>query len=127
MTRQTAMKRYLTYTNHSRECCRKPCKVIFEDKEYISFTNSWSLVLTTEDPGDIELFDTNAGRYPDIAELVNFDGIKRKVDFSEIFAEAKSRGYRLGKKEVDHRFKYLLKLSISSKYFKSILSNIQCS
>ena len=46
---------------------------------------------------------------PDVTKLINFDGIKRKVDFNKIFAEADSRGYRLTKSEVGHKFKYLLK------------------
>ena len=46
---------------------------------------------------------------PDVTRLINFDGIKRKVDFNKIFAEADSRGYRLTKSEVGPKFKYLLK------------------
>lgn len=106
--RYAAMKKYFTYTNSSRECLQKPCTVEFEDKWYTSFTNSWSLALTTEDTGEIELFDTEAGNYPDVTRLLHFDGVKRKVDFSDIFAEAKSRGYRLNKKEVGPGFKYLM-------------------
>lgn len=106
--RYAAMKKYFTYTNRSRECLQKPCTVEFEDKWYTSFTNSWSLALTTEDTGEIELFDTEAGNYPDVTRLLHFDGVKRKVDFSDIFAEAKSRGYRLNKKEVGPGFKYLM-------------------
>lgn len=62
--RYTAMKRYFTYTDSSRECLQKPCEVTFEDKPYISFTNSWSLCLTSESVGEIELFDRNEGTYP---------------------------------------------------------------
>ena len=62
--RYAAMKKYFSYHKTSRECLQKPCKVIFEDKEYTSFTNSWSLVLTTEDTGELELFDKNKGNYP---------------------------------------------------------------
>ena len=46
---------------------------------------------------------------PDVTKLINFEGIKRKVDFNKIFAEADSRGYRLTKSEVGPKFKYLLK------------------
>lgn len=106
--RYTAMKKYFSYASSSRECLQKPCKIEFEDKQYTSFTNSWSLALTTEDAGEIELFDTEAGNYPDVTRLLNFTGIKRKVDFGKIFAEAKSRGYRLNKKEVGPGFKYLM-------------------
>lgn len=101
--RYAAMKKYFSYNSSERECLQKPCRIEFEGKPYISFTNSWSLVLTTEDVGEIELFDTENKNYPDVSRLVNFDGIKRKVDFREVFAEAKSRGYKLIKKEVSPR------------------------
>lgn len=106
--RYAAMKKYFYYVNQTRECLRKPCRVIFEDKEYVSFTNSWSLVLTTEDCGEIELFDETNGKYPDVVRLLRFDGIKKKIDFNKVIAEAKSKGYRLVKSEVNHNFKYLL-------------------
>lgn len=101
--RYAAMKKYFTYHKSERECCRKPCEVEFEGKTYISFTNSWSLVLTTEDTGEIELFDKTTRSYPEVGRLISFDGIKRKVDFHEVFAEAKCRGYKLVKKEVGPR------------------------
>lgn len=106
--RYTAMKKYFSYTNNARECLQKPCEVEFEDKSYISFTNSWSLALTTEDTGEIELFDKENLKYPDVTRLISFEGIKRKVDFSKIFAEARSRGYKLTKKEVGQGFEYLM-------------------
>lgn len=106
--RYTAMKKYFTYNNSSRECLRKPCVIEFEDKFYTSFTNSWSLVLTTESTGEIELFDKETGNYPDVGRLLRFDGIKRKIDFGEVIAEAKSKGYRLTKTEVGPGFKYLM-------------------
>ena len=107
--RYAAMKKYFTYHAATRTCLTKPAKVKFEDKDYISFTNSWSLVLTTESCGEIELFNEEIdGKYPDVAKLLRFDGIKKKINFSEVIAEAKSKGYRLNKGEVDHRFKYLM-------------------
>lgn len=106
--RYTAMKKYFSYTNNVRECLQKPCEVEFEGKPYISFTNSWSLALTTEDIGEIEMFDKENLKYPDITRLISFEGIKRKVDFSKIFAEASSRGYKLTKKEVGPGFEYLM-------------------
>lgn len=106
--RYIAMKKYFSYVNQTRECLQKPCEVEFEGKRYISFTNSWSLVLTTEDCGDIEMFDESRGKYPDVCRLIRFDGIKKKIDFNKVIAEAKSKGYRLNKSEVNHTFKYLM-------------------
>lgn len=106
--RYTAMKKYFTYVNQTRECLQKPCFVEFEGKQYTSFTNSWSLILTTENPGEIELFNEDNGKYPEISRLVKFGGIKKKIDFNKVIAEAKSLGYRLTKSEVNHNFKYLM-------------------
>lgn len=101
--RYTAMKKYFYYHTSERECLKKPCKIMFEGKPYTSFTNAWSLVLTTEDTGEMELFDNENDKYPDVGRLVNFNGIKRKVDLNAVFAEAKCRGYKLTKKEVGPR------------------------
>lgn len=106
--RYTAMKKYFSYVNSSRECLQKPCVVEFEGKQVTSFTNSWSLVLTGEDTGEIELFDKEKGNYPDVTRLLVFKGNKTKLDFNKVIAEAKSKGYRLNKAEVGPGFKYLM-------------------
>lgn len=106
--RYTAMKKYFNYYKPVRECLQKPCEIEFEGKNYICFTNSWSMVLTTESAGEIELFDKEAGKYPDVARLLRFDGIKKKFNFHEVLAVAKSKGYKLTKGEVDYNFKYLM-------------------
>lgn len=107
--RYTTMKKYFNYhSDTSRECLTKPCVVEFENRNYTSFTNSWSLILTTESSGEIELFDTDNGEYPDVIRLLRFDGIKKKIDFNKVIAEAKSKGYRLTKSEVGAGFKYLI-------------------
>lgn len=107
--RYTAMKKYFSYHSQHRTCLTKPCRVEFEGKDYISFTNSWSLVLTSEDCGEIELFDPEKyGKYPDVTRLLRFDGLKKKIDYAKVIAEAKSKGYRLNKSEVDAGFKYLM-------------------
>lgn len=106
--RYTAMKKYFNYTNNTRECLQKPCVIEFEDKFYTSFTNSWSLVLTNEPTAEIELFNKEQGTYPDVCRLLHFDGIKRKIDFNKVIAEAKSKGYKLNKTEVGPGFKYLM-------------------
>lgn len=106
--RYTAMKKYFKYHTSARECLQKPCKIKFEGEDYISFTNSWSLVLTKEDCGEIELFNEENSKYPDVGRLIRFDGIKKKIDFNDVIAQAKAFGYRLNKAEVDSRFKYLM-------------------
>lgn len=106
--RYAAMKRYFSYRSNTREVLQKPCPIEFEGKQYTSFTNSWSLALTTEPTGEIDIFDTANGNYPDVGRLVNFDGIKKKIDFTKVKAEAKSKGYKLTKKEVGAGFTYLM-------------------
>lgn len=106
--RYSAMKKYFSYVTQSREVLQKPCKIIFEDKDYTCFTNSWSLALTTEDTGEIELFDTTKGTYPEVGRLIRFDGVKKRIDFNKVIAEAKSKGYKLNKKEVGYDFRYLM-------------------
>lgn len=103
------MKRYFKYHTSARQCLQRPAKITFEGEDYISFTNSWSLILTKEDCGEIELFNEEEnGKYPDVGRLIRFDGIKKKIDFADVIAQAKAKGYRLNKKEVEHEFKYLM-------------------
>lgn len=106
--RYAAMKKYFKYYKPVRECLQKPCPVVFEDKNYIAFTNAWSLCLTTEDCGEIEMYDESNGKYPDVTRLLRFDGIKKRLDFHKVLSEAKSKGYKLNKGEVDYHFKYLM-------------------
>lgn len=107
--RYGAMKRYFKYHTSVRECLQKPCKIKFEGDNYISFCNAWSLALTKEGCGEIELFnEEESGKYPDVGKLLRFDGIKKKIDFRDVIAQAKSLGYKLNKSEVDGRFKYVM-------------------
>lgn len=106
--RYTAMKKYFGYVNQSREVLQKPCEIVFEDKQYTCFTNSWSLVMTTEDTGEIELFDQSSGRYPEIGRLIRFDGLKKKIDFGDVIDNARSKGYKLNKTEVGPDYKYVM-------------------
>ena len=114
--RYAAMQKYFTYVNNVRTCLQKPARIVFEGKNYISFTNAWSLVLTTEEHGDIELFTEADGTYPDVSRLLRFDGLKKKLDLHKVFAEARSMGYRLNKTEVGNKFKYLM--NYNGAYFK---------
>ena len=106
--RYMAMKKYFKYHKPIREALQKPCVVNFKGRDYTAFTNSYSLALTTEDTGELELFDNAHGNYPDVTRLVHFDGNERVIDFSEVIADAKSKGYKLVKGEVDFHFKYLM-------------------
>lgn len=114
--RYSAMKKYFTYINSEREILQKPCIVEYEGKSYTSFCNSYSVALTTEPCGTIELY-TDTDRYPNTARFIKKDGDESLIDFTDIFARAKLDGYKLIKAELNTgRFKYLLK--VRNTYFK---------
>ena len=99
--RYAAMKRYFSYITSARKALQKPYLVTYEGISYTSFCNSYSLVLTTELPGAIALFDSvDDGNYPDVTRLINCSENKGEIDISKVLAEAKSKGYRLKKSEV---------------------------
>lgn len=115
--RYSAMKKYFTYVTSVREALSRPAVIQFEGEEMTSFTNSYSLVLTRESCGEIKLHDSSKhGNYPDVERLIRYDGVERKINFQKIFAEAKSRGYKLKKSEVAYADGYLL--SYGSSYFR---------
>ena len=99
--RYAAMKKYFTYIRTARTCCSKPAIIDFEGESRTSFCNSYSLVLTKEPCGGIELFTDDDGNYPDVGRLVKREGSGDTVDFSGVIAEAKSLGYKLTKSEVN--------------------------
>lgn len=99
--RYTAMKKYFGYTNIARVACQKPMTIEFEGKTVTSFCNSYSLAFTSESPGEIELFTEDDGNYPDVARLVKRNGAPKEIDLDTVFAEAKSKGYKLTKSEVN--------------------------
>lgn len=97
--RYTAMKKYLSYTENAREILKKPCEVDIEGNKYTAFCNSYSLALTRETCGEIELC-SEPDRYPPVANLLRYDGSEGKIDFGKVLAEAKSKGYKLKKSEL---------------------------
>lgn len=94
------MKKYFSYINSAREVCQKPCIIDHNGKAYTSFCNSFSLALTTEPCGAIELF-TDIDRYPNMSRIVKAEGVPEKIDISKVVAAAKSKGYKLKKSEVN--------------------------
>lgn len=94
--RYAAMKRYLKTISESRPILTKPCSIEYEGEQYNSFTNSYSLVLTKESCGEIELCD-EPDRYPDVQRLIPTSGDEGKINFNRVLAEAKSQGYKYTK------------------------------
>ena len=97
--RYNAMKRYFRYSDSLREILQKPCIVDFEGEARTSICNGFSLVLTKEPCGTIELC-TESDRYPPVANLAKRDGEIREIDFTKVIAEAKAKGYKLKRGEV---------------------------
>ena len=106
--RYTAMKKYFTYVPSVRESLSKPCAIEFQGKQYTSFTNGYSLVLTKESCGEMKLFNEEFGNYPDVTRLIDFTGNEDLIDFNKVIAKAKSKGYKLKKSEVFNSH-YLMK------------------
>lgn len=107
--RYAAMKKYFTYIRTARTCCMKPALIMFEGKPITSFCNSYSLALTSEPCGGITLFTEYDGTYPEVGRLIKREGDPQKVNFTDIFAKARSLGYKLTKAEVNgslHVLKY---------------------
>lgn len=114
--RYSAMKRYFTLVDTEREILQKPCLIEYEGLGYMSFCNSYSVALTKEPCGAIEMF-TDVERYPDVTKLIRKEGDETFIDFTDILAKAKLDGYRLIKNELNtNKFKYMLK--IRDTYFK---------
>lgn len=98
--RYVAMKKYFTYAPSAREALSKPAVIEFQGKQYTSFTNGYSLILTKESAGEMKLFNEEFGNYPDVSRLIDFSGNEGLIDFNKVIAEAKSKGYKLKKSEV---------------------------
>lgn len=114
--RYAAMKKYFGYAGTARESLSKPCEVEYEGKKYISFCNAYSLALTTETCGEMEMGDPN--HYPDISRLVRIGGDQRQIDFTPVIAEAKSKGYK-NKKSEFYSNKFLMRYEDT--YFRLVL------
>ena len=118
--RYSAMKRYLKTISEARPILTKPCAVEFEGEKYNSFTNSYSLALTTETCGELEMC-SEPDRYPDVTRLVHFDGEEGKIDFNKVMAEAKSKGYKYTKNAI-HNNDFLM--HYNGAYFRIALVDI---
>ena len=99
--RYSAMKKYFGYVKTARTVCSKPCMIEFEGCTVTSFCNSYSLALTSEPCGAIELFTEQDGNYPNVGRLVVREGEPQQIDIHKVIAEAKFKGYRLTKSEVN--------------------------
>lgn len=110
--RYAAMKRYFKYANMNNKACSLPCKdVTVSDDLYNSFVDGYTLVLMTENIGDMESFDNSEGNYLKVNQMINFDGEREHLNLNSVLAEAKSKGYKYKKSEIGQGkdFEYVFK------------------
>ena len=108
--RYSAMKKYFTYTKgNGNKALEKPCVIDFEGQKHTSFINGYSIALTTETSGEMELYG-DSDNYLKVDKMVTYDGTKREIDFLKVIAEAKSKGYKIKKSEVEagDNFRYVM-------------------
>lgn len=105
--RQNAMKRYFTYIDREQDYLQKPWIVTYQGEEYFAFTNNHSAALAKEKCNDLDYL-TDCEAFPKLQKLVDYSGIKKKVNLSEVFAKAKEQGYELSKRELSPDFDFLL-------------------
>lgn len=115
--RYAAMKKYFSYVKNNNKALEKPCLIDFGGEKYTSFINGFSISLTKESSGEMELFE-DPDKYLNVKKMITFDGEEKEIDFNKIIAEAKSKGYKLKKSEVEQgdEFKYIF--HYDSAYFK---------
>lgn len=116
--RYTAMKKYFSYIKgNGNKACTLPCIIDFKGKTYTSFINGYSIALTTESSGELELFE-DPDKYLNVEKMIVFDGEEKEIDFNKIISEAKSKGYKLKRSEVEQNgnFKYIF--HYDNAYFK---------
>ena len=115
--RYSAMKKYFTLTKAYNAACEKPCVIDFEGQKHTSFVNGYSIALTTETAGQMEHFE-DASNYLNVSKMVTYDGTKREIDFTRVLAEAKSKGYKLKKSEVENGGDFQYIMHYDGAYFK---------
>lgn len=112
--RYAAMKKFFKYVTQNNQALLSPCKNVEVNTEMLSgkyncFCDSYSVVLTTEDIGEIEPYNTDKGKYFDIEKILcdNVNDLHiSKIDFNSLLAKAKSLGYKLKKSEVERSGNY---------------------
>lgn len=115
--RYLAMKKYFSYIKNSNPALAKPCMIEFEGEKYTSFVNGYSIALTKESSGEMQLFE-EPEKYLNVEKMIRYDGDVKKIDFNLILAEAKSRGYKLKSSEVDQNGDFRYVMHYNDAYFK---------
>lgn len=115
--RYAAMKKYFSYVKNVNIACTMPCVVDFEGEKYTSFINGYSIALTKETSGEMELFKESE-KYFKVHKTITYDGEAKEIDINKIITEAKSKGYKLKKSEVEQNGNFKYVLHYDNAYFK---------
>ncbi len=116
--RYAAMKKYFSYIKgNGNKACTMPCVIDFMGEKYTSFVNGYSIALTTETSGEMELFK-DPNKYLNVEKMIVFDGEEKEIDFNKIIAEAKSKGYKLKRSEIEQNGNFKYVFYYDDAYFK---------
>ena len=77
------MKKYFSYVKNNNKALEKPCVIDFEGEKYTSFINGYSIALTTEKSGEIELFE-EPEKYFNVQKMITYnkyDGKEKEFYF----------------------------------------------
>lgn len=102
-SRYLAMQRFFRFANkNEREALKKPCKDIeYNGKLYNCFIDGYCFAITTENIGNMENYDNSNKDYFNIAGFISFNGDMEKLNLNAILANAKAKGYKFKKSEID--------------------------
>ncbi len=115
--RYAAMKKYFSYIKSVNPACTMPCIIDLKREKYTSFINGYSIALTKESSGEMKLFE-NPDKYLNVEKMVMFEGEEKEIDFNAIIADAKSKGYKLKKSEVEQGEDFKYAFHYDDAYFK---------
>lgn len=101
--RYSAMKRFFRFADKNlRKAFKMPCKDIeCNGKMYNCFMDNYCFAITPESIGVIADYDNSNKDYFNIAKVIRFDGDMEKLDLNAILANAKAKGYKFKKSEID--------------------------
>jgi hypothetical protein len=121
--RYSAMKKYFSYTKQVNKTLTLPCMVDFDGKKQTAFSNGYSLVVTSESCGEMELF-SRPEDYLKVNNIIIYDGDTNEINFSKVIADAKSKGYKAQKSEIEQNDLYKYVLYYRGSYYKIGLLDI---
>lgn len=114
--RYNAMKRYCLYNKGFVPVFERPRIINFEGVSQLAFYNKYSVILTSELDGNMELSELH--EIPGLERLIQYEGVSKEIDLNKIFAEAKSKGYKLKKSGVISNYEYKYLFYYDEAYFR---------